>query len=133
VNSSPGATGKEFRIAFCEKYRCEPDRFESAVLRRCFPWWVRWPGSMLLSLSPRLFRRELSLISRLGHAQNPSQIRQELEGYAYENARDRSFRTETLGLRLSRRRFVHLMRRVLPDIAPAEQSAPPAPARSTDQ
>jgi hypothetical protein len=81
-------------------------------------------------VNPRIFRRELSLISRLGEAQNASQVRQELEGYAYENARDRSFRTESLGLRLSRRRFVRLMRRVLPSMNAAEEgpsSASPSP------
>jgi hypothetical protein len=121
VNSSPGATGREFRIAFCQKYRCAPEQFERAVLRRCFPWWSRLPGAVLLGLNPRIFRRELSLIARLGEAQNASQVRQELEGYAYENARDRSFRTESLGLRLSRRRFVRLMRRVLPAMSPADE------------
>ncbi|MBX3744965.1 MAG: hypothetical protein KF833_06610 [Verrucomicrobiae bacterium] len=65
-------------------------------------------------MNPKWFRRELALIERLGEVTSESQLRQELEGYAYENARDKSFRTETLGLRLSRRRFVELVRKVRP-------------------
>lgn len=54
------------------------------------------------------------MIRRLADVRGESQARQELEGYAYENQRDRNFRTETLGLRLSRRRFIQLLRTVLP-------------------
>lgn len=71
-------------------------------------------GSIALAMNPKWFRRELALIERLGEVTSESQLRQELEGYAYENARDKSFRTETLGLRLSRRRFVELVRKVRP-------------------
>lgn len=91
------------------------------MLRRSFPLWARLPGTVLLALRPRWFSRELALIRRLGDVENESQVRQELEAYAYENSRDRSFRTETLGLRLSRRRFLRVMREVLPrrSLAPA--------------
>ncbi len=114
MDPSHDTRGMDFRTAFCQKYRCAEADYERSVLRRCFPWWVRALGSIVLALNPRLFRRELALISRLGAARDETPLRQELEGYAYENARDKQFRTETLGLRLSRRRFVRLMRTVLP-------------------
>lgn len=121
-----------FRAAFCRKYRCRPERFEAAVLRRCFPLWARPLGSLLVVLKPGWFRRELSLIDRLGTARTESQVKQELEGYAYENARDKSFRTESLGLRLSRRRFVFLMREVLPSRR-SGSSASATTANATDE
>lgn len=113
VNSLGESVGPAFRAAFCERYQCATGDFETAVLRRCFPLWARVPGTILLAIKPHLFRRELTLINRLGDARNESQARQDLEGYAYENMRDKSFRTESLGLRFSRRRFLRLMHSVL--------------------
>jgi hypothetical protein len=113
VNSSSVIWKAQFREAYCRRYGCPVERFEVLVLRQSFPVWVRVPGSILLAIRPQWFRRELALIGRLGEARHESQVKQELEGYAYENARDKHFRTETLGLRLSRRRFIQLMRRVM--------------------
>lgn len=114
VEPSSNPDRPDFRTSFCKKYRCSTERYETAVLSRCFPLWVRPLGVLLLALKPHLFRRELALISRLGGVVGDANLRQELEGYAYENARDKRFRTESLGLRLSRRRFVHLVRTVFP-------------------
>lgn len=105
-----------FRSAYCRKFGCRPERFAASVLRRCFPILVRIQGSIALAMNPKWFQRELALIDRLGEVTSESQLRQELEGYAYENARDKTFRTETLGLRMSRRRFVELLRRVRPKL-----------------
>jgi hypothetical protein len=114
-----------FRKAFCERHGCSDDQFETAVLRRSFPLWARPFASIALAFKPKLFTRELALIRRLGDARDESHVRQELEGYAYENARDRSFRTETLGWRLSRRRFLKVMRATLPRAErPAVKVAP---------
>ena len=113
MNSSSVIRKAPFREAFCRCYGCPSEQFEVLVLRRSFPLWAQLPGTILLAIRPQMFRRELALIGRLGEAQDESQVKQELEGYAYENARDKPFRTETLGLRLSRRRFIQLMRRVM--------------------
>ena len=100
------------------------------MLARCFPLVVRLQGWLLLLLNPRIFERELALIRRLGDATEGSQLRQELEGYAYEVQRDRTFRTTTLGIRLSRRRVVKLLREVIGGSpgAPGNPAADPAPA-----
>lgn len=79
------------------------------MLRRCFPLHVRLVGTVMLALSPQTFRRELALIARLGATTNDSSVKPELEGYAYENQRDKSFRVRTLGLRLSRRKFIRML------------------------
>lgn len=101
------------------------------MLIRCFPVWAQLPSVLALWLNPRLFRRELTLISRLAEVRSESQVRQELESYVYENQRDRLFRTESLGVRLSRRKFVRLMREVRSEgVAEdeAENEAPPPAA-----
>ncbi len=112
MNAASEHPGTDFRTAFCAKYPCEPGQFEKAVLRRCFPLRMRLPGIILLAIRPREFQRELEMIGRLAPARSESQVRQELEGYAYEIRRDRPFRAG-IGLRLSRRRFLRLMRRVM--------------------
>jgi hypothetical protein len=95
---------------FCRRFRCRDAQFEKAVLRRCFPPLSRPLGTVVLALNPGAFKRELALIRRLGGVVNESPLRGELDGYAYENQRDKSARTETFGLRLSRRRFLRIWR-----------------------
>ncbi len=102
-----------FRDLFCRRHRCDAAAFERAVLSRCFPPLASPLGRALLLLRPAGFRRELTLIAVLGQARNESGVRRELEGYVYENQRDKSFRTQTLGLRLSRRRFLRVFREVM--------------------
>lgn len=69
-------------------------------------------GTLVLAVHPGSFRRELSLIGRLGNGGSEVSVRGELDGYAYENQRDKSARTQTFGLRLSRRRFLRVWREV---------------------
>lgn len=101
------------REAFCRRFHCRPEAFEPTVLRRCFPWWNRLPGSLTLALRPSWFHRELELIRHLGSIRSVSEARQELENYGYENQRDKSPRIHWFHLRLSRRRFLRLARRTL--------------------
>lgn len=108
----PGS--ETFCEAFCRRYRCTPENFPKAVLRRSFPPWVTVPGSFLVLVKPSMFERELGLIQRLGALRVDSTgVRGELDGYAYENERDKPFRVETLHLRVSRRRILKLFREVL--------------------
>lgn len=100
-----------FREAFCRRFEVAPERFSPEVLRRCFPPASRILGSLLLSLRPSLFQRELEVIERLGQVTDDTLVKSELEGYVYETVRDRAgFRTRTLGLRLSRRQFLRVLR-----------------------
>lgn len=84
-------------------------------------------GTILLALQPQMFRRELSMIERLAGSPSESALRVELEGYVYENQRDKPFRVQTLGLRLSRRRFLRIYRSVMEGVAPGRDN-PPSPA-----
>ena len=98
-----------FRTAFCRAFNLSEERFEVAVLRRCFPWWSRALGAVVLAVNPGVFRREFRTLAQLGRATDPSQFAAEFEAYIYETVRDKAqFRTRTLGLRLSRRRFERL-------------------------
>lgn len=110
VSARSSASSETFRAAFCRRFRCPEPEFEKAVLRRCFPVMSRALGVVALALNPGAFRRELELIRRLGGARDTTPVRGELEGYAYENQRDKSARTQTFGLRLSRRRFLRVWR-----------------------
>lgn len=103
------AAHEPFRTAFCRAFSLSEERFEAAILCRCFPWWSRVLGIVVLALRPGIFRREFRLIAQLGRATHPTQFGPEFEAYVYEMVRDKiQFRTRTLGLRLSRRRFERL-------------------------
>lgn len=113
MNEQPAAAVETFRQAYCRLRRCSPEAFARSVLRRSFPPLARPLGSLLLALKPEMFRRELVLIGRLGDGTGEAGLRGELEGYVYENDRDKPFRVVTLGLRLSRRRFLHVYRETM--------------------
>jgi hypothetical protein len=109
-------TGREVRTlrdAFCRRFRCRPDAFERRLLARCLPPMQRLPATIWLTLRPSSFARELTLLSRLGSATDASLLRPELDGYAYENERDKPIRVVVFGLRLSRRRFRRIFREVM--------------------
>lgn len=55
----------------------------------------------------------MALLSRLGLATEVSHLRPELEGYAYENERDKPARVTVFGIRLSRRRCLKIFREVM--------------------
>jgi len=103
------AAHEPFRTAFCRTFNLSDERFEVVVLRRCFPWWSRALGAVVLALRSGMFQREFRVIAQLGRATHPSQFGPEFEAYVYETVRDKAhFRTRTLGLRLSRRLFERL-------------------------
>lgn len=128
-----------FRTAFCRAFNLSEERYEVAVLRRCFPWWSRALGIVVLALNPGIFRREFRTLAQLGRTTDPSQFAPEFEAYIYETVRDKAeFRTRTLGLRLSRRRFERLaaeVRRRLRDENPGKSVSmgEGTPAGSTGQ
>lgn len=98
-----------FRTACCRALELPEEKFEVAVVRRCFPWWSRALGNLWVTLNPGSFRREFRLLAQLGRATHPSQFQAEFEAYQYELVRDKvHFRARTLGLRVSRRRFERL-------------------------
>lgn len=130
MNSGIGQSAVSFRDAYCRHYGCASQRYEKSALRRCFPPLVRPLGAILLAVRPMMFHRELTMLGRLGGLPNEVALRGELDGYVYENQRDKPFRVETLGLRLSRRRFLRIYRTVMGP--PPERSVPsPAPASAT--
>ena len=107
------AAQEPFRAAFCRAFDIPEERFEGAILRRCFPWWSRLLGTLVLAVNRGIFQREFRVIGQLGRATEPAQFGPEFEAYVYETARDKAhFRTRTLGLRLSRRRFERLAAQV---------------------
>ncbi len=121
----------DFREAFCRQFGCRPEGFERRLLIRCLPLLWRLPGALWLLVSPRSFARELGMLSRLGSARDPALLRPELEGYAYENERDRPWRVAVFGIRLSRRRCLRIFltvmgREIQEDLAdrPSLSSAP---------
>ena len=110
VVKPPEPTAQEpFRAAFCRAFNLPETAFEGWTLRRCFPWWSRPLGMLVLLVKPGVFHREIRTLGQLGRATHPAQFGAEFEAYVYESARDKvGFRTRTLGLRLSRRRFERL-------------------------
>ncbi len=105
--------GLTFRQAFCHRYRCKAESFERRLLTSCFPILYRLPVAIWLVIRPESFAREMALLSRLSLSTEVSHLRSELEGYAYENERDKPARVAVFGFRLSRRRCLRIFREVM--------------------
>lgn len=108
-----GRENPTFRQAFCRQFRCKPEDFERRLFARCLSSWMRWLVACWLAAKPDSFGRELALLTRLGEAKDVSPVLPELEGYAYENERDKPMRVAVFGIRLSRRRCLRIFRQVM--------------------
>ena len=102
------ASGANFKAAFCARFRCRPEAFETRLLRECLPPYAR-PLALLVRLrDPDFFDYDRKFLRSLG----PLRSTEELELYAEvlrENAPLRiGFLRETLHLRISTRRLRRL-------------------------
>lgn len=110
MSISSQSSAEDFRSACCRRYGWRTEGFATAALARSFPPLARPVGALLLAFWPGLFAREIAVLERVGRAGDEAEVRGELDGYAFENHRDRPWRVRWLGLRISRRRLVRLFR-----------------------
>lgn len=115
-----------FRQAYCARFGCAEQDFESQLLRRCLPLTSR-PLAWLLRLClPRFFEAELEVVANLGLARSLAEI----DFAANELASVPESRTGllrgVLRQRLSGRRLMAVAAAVWP-----EESRRPAPAAAT--
>ena len=106
---------KSFREAFCECFRCAPERFIPVALRKVLPWRVRVVRPFFTLLYPDYFRLDFELVEMLGGARDWSEVNAALGAFSSNNHLRGGFYRNTLKIRASGRRVSRLVTRVLGD------------------
>lgn len=61
---------KSFKDAYCERYRCSPERFVILVFKKGLYRRARLIGPLLMFFRPRFFQLDIDLINELGTARS---------------------------------------------------------------
>lgn len=104
---------KSFQEAFCEHYRCPPERYRPVATRKALPWRVRLLRPLILLLHPSHFRLDLEFLDHVGHARNWPECNAALAAFNSNNKLRGGFYRNTLKLRASGRRVSRLVERVM--------------------
>lgn len=105
--SSRGATGGSFKERFCLAARCQPDRYEWRVLRRCRHRRSWLPYFLVKWLAPHLYADDLALIQLVAGSTNMADFRWTVQGHV-DRYPVRGFWRRHLRLRMSRGHLLEL-------------------------
>lgn len=106
---------KSFQEAFCERFRCEPERFVSVALRKSLPWRVRLLRPLFTLLYPDYFRLDFELMEMVGGARSWSEVNAALGAFSSNNRLRGGFYRNTLKVRASGRRVSRLVTTLVGD------------------
>ena len=106
IKTSPDS----FATAFCAKTGCSIERFEGAMMRKCFtlPAPINRLSALLIHFYPRYFEIDLLAILRLAQVSNRTQFQTEVEDLHYVQRRDRGMFFRTIPFGLSLRKLMKL-------------------------
>jgi hypothetical protein len=98
---------KDFRGAYCRKYRCLPERFVQSVFWQCIPSEVMPIAQVVHTLAPSAFAQDFELIRMLAKASSPADITSGIESRRYQN-QDAGLLRGALKVRISHQRLISL-------------------------
>jgi hypothetical protein len=107
-----GKWAKPFKDAFCQRFRCPPDRYEAAAFRRCLFLHALPFAPLLQRLDPAFFSEDLDLIREVGPMTDPELFRSEINYFYGRNLRDKSWIRNVLRMRISGNRLIRLKKRL---------------------
>jgi hypothetical protein len=107
-----GLWPKSFKHAYCEKFGCPDEAYETEVFWRGlyrhalpFAWWI-YPKNA------EFFQEDIDLIREVGFMNNPDTFRSEINFFYGRNLRDRNWLRRTFCIRLSAKRLLKLKNEV---------------------
>lgn len=125
---SPTALARDFREAFCRRYRCTPAEYE----RRAFWKTVQRHALVLIpamgGFDRKLFAKDLEALRLLGRAVTTEDLEGVLAEFGGVNTVERSIRRRWLGMRISGARMARLFGELSTEIAQPAEPAPVLPA-----
>lgn len=102
-----------FKQAFCTRFGCKPEHYESTVFwrilfRHALP--LAW---VLRRVSPSFFTEDIDLIREVGEMTNPELFKNEVDYFHGRNIRHKSWLRTLLRVRASGGRLVRLRRTLM--------------------
>ena len=99
---------RSFAEAFCAKYGCPQDAYETEVFGFCVPYPLGLFARAVDLWKPDFFRDDHDAIRRLGAARSYKEFDDELQDMFYVVQREGGFLRSKLGIRVSLRRLDRL-------------------------
>jgi hypothetical protein len=103
---------RTFKEAYCDYFRCRPDRFEKSLFRRGLNPHARPLALLIRWFAPDYFREDLALIRELGEIKNPSLFNYELNVFKGRIQRENKWLKRTCLIRVSGRRLARIRTRI---------------------
>jgi hypothetical protein len=104
---------KSFQEAFCEHYRCPPERYKRVATRKALPWRVRLLRPLIMLVHPSHFRLDFEFLEQVGQARSWPECNAALSAFSSNNRLRGGFYRNSLKLRASGRRVSRLVERVM--------------------
>ena len=111
VRESTPAEARPFKTVFCEVYRCSPEKFARRLFwmslhRRALPF-----APFFLLVRPSFFRLDLQLMEEIGLADSHNEFMSAINGFRQDCQDKRRFVHDDLGLRISGRRLLAVIKK----------------------
>jgi hypothetical protein len=108
-NSRP----KTFKAAFCEHFRCPPERYEESLFWRALFRHAVPLAFLARRFDPEFFHEDRDLIREVGAMTSQEIFRHEINYFYGRNLRDKSWLRSTLRIRISGNRMIRLWRTLM--------------------
>lgn len=113
-NPGTGTGPKSFKAAYCDHFRCPPERYEDEVFWRCLFRHALPLAFLIRRLNPGFFTEDMDLIREVGATTTHLLFKNEINYFFGRNLRDKSWLRKTFRIRVSGNRLIRLRRRFLP-------------------
>lgn len=108
---------KTFKEAFCERFRCPPERYEQSVFWRCLHRHAIPVAMLIRWINPEVFREDFDLIREIGGMNDPFLFRGEVDYFHGRNVRHDGLLRRYLRVRVSGRRVLKLKDALFNDVS----------------
>jgi hypothetical protein len=113
-NPPDGMWPTTFRQAFCKRYHCPPEHYESRAFRRSLFLHALPFAALLQRFDPAFFREDYDLIREVGPMTDPELFRSEINYFYGRNLRHKGWIRSLFRMRVSGNRLIRLKQRLFP-------------------
>lgn len=92
---------KSFKDAFCERYRCSPDRFVIRIFKKALYRRARFLAPLVMLISRRFFRLDIDLVNEVGASRSWSDFNGVITNHVQSSHLRSGFLRNVLKLRVS--------------------------------
>lgn len=104
---------REFKVLFCERYRCSPAEFEERAFRQLLYWHARMLAPLVRKISPEFFEEDFRFIGYLGGTTGLREAKANAADFKDTNLAKASFWRTGLRIRVSGMKAIKLAHQLL--------------------